>query len=88
MEVKQIIDEALEEWYSERGLKVPNWRMKKNPQWWVNYLNDLGIDQQNSQWYNYQVDNGVQLSLVERCFWEAEVVGSNPVTPIHIYYQL
>jgi hypothetical protein len=48
MEVKQIIDEALEEWYSERGLKVPNWRMKKNPQWWVNYLNDLGIDQQNS----------------------------------------
>jgi hypothetical protein len=47
MEVKQIIDEALEEWYSERGLKVPNWRMKKNPQWWVNYLNDLGIDQQN-----------------------------------------
>jgi len=47
MEVKQIIDEALEEWYSERGLEVPNWRMKKNPQWWVDYLNDLGIDQQN-----------------------------------------
>ena len=24
--------------------------------------------------------------MVERCFWEAEVVGSNPVTPIHNHF--
>ena len=47
MEVKQIIDEALFEWYSERGLEVPQWRMQRNPEWWISYLNDLGIDPQN-----------------------------------------
>ena len=26
--------------------------------------------------------HGTQFSLVERCFWEAEVTGSNPVVPI------
>ena len=52
MEVKQIIDEALFEWYSERGLEVPQWRMQRNPEWWISYLNDLGIDPQNPQCYN------------------------------------
>jgi len=47
MEVKQIIDEALFGWYSERGLEVPQWRMQRNPEWWISYLNDLGIDPQN-----------------------------------------
>jgi hypothetical protein len=45
MEVKQIIDDALFEYYSERGLEVPQWRMQKDPQWWIDYLNELGIDQ-------------------------------------------
>jgi len=45
MEVKQIIDDALWEYYSERGLEVPNWRMQKDPQWWIDYLKELGIDQ-------------------------------------------
>jgi hypothetical protein len=48
MEVKQIIDDTLLEWYSERGLEVPQWRMNKNPQWWINYLDSLGIDESNS----------------------------------------
>ena len=30
---------------------------------------------------NYKI-NGVWLSLVERCVWDAEVAGSIPVTPI------
>jgi hypothetical protein len=47
MEVKQIIDEALFEYYSEKGLEVPQWRMQKDPQWWIDYLKDLNIDQSN-----------------------------------------
>jgi len=47
MEVVQIIDNALYEWYSERGLTVPQWKQQKNPQWWIDYLIDLGIDPTN-----------------------------------------
>ena len=45
MEVKQIIDDALYEYYSEKGMEVPQWRMQKDPQWWIDYLKELGIDQ-------------------------------------------
>jgi hypothetical protein len=41
MEIAQIIDNALFEYYSERGLDVPNWKMKKDPDWWVEYLRSL-----------------------------------------------
>lgn len=41
MEVAQIIDNALFEWYSERGLEVPKWKIKKDPQWWIDYLESL-----------------------------------------------
>ena len=47
MEVKQIIDDALFEYYSEKGMEVPNWRMRKNPQWWIDYLRDLGLGENN-----------------------------------------
>ena len=47
MEIAQTIDNTLFEWYSERDLEVPRWRMKKNPDWWIEYLNDLGIDPSN-----------------------------------------
>jgi len=47
MEVKQIIDEAIREYYSLQGKEVPMWRVEKNPEWWIRYLNDLGIDSQN-----------------------------------------
>ena len=47
MEIAQTIDNALFEWYSERGLDVPKWRMKKDPDWWTEYLNELGIDENN-----------------------------------------
>ena len=41
MEVAQIINEAIEEWYSERDLPVPDWKMKKDPDWWIEYLKEL-----------------------------------------------
>jgi len=40
-EVSEKIDMAIWEWYSERGLEVPNWKMKKDPQWWTDYLEEL-----------------------------------------------
>jgi len=47
MEIEQIIDKALEEHYSELGLPVPNWKRKKDPDWWTEYLEELGLDPQN-----------------------------------------
>ena len=47
MEIAQTIDDALFEWYSERGLPVPKWKQKKDPDWWTEYLKQMGIDPQN-----------------------------------------
>ena len=48
MEIAQTIDEALYQYYFvERGEKVPNWRYIKDADWWIEYLNDLGIDPRN-----------------------------------------
>lgn len=47
METAQIIDNAIKEYYEEKGLPVPQWKMKKNPDWWVYYLAELGIDPNN-----------------------------------------
>ena len=44
MEIAQTIDDALFEYYSERGLEVPNWKRQKDPQWWIDYLDDLKND--------------------------------------------
>ena len=41
IETSEKIDQALWEWYSERGLEVPNWKYEKNPQWWIDYLKEL-----------------------------------------------
>jgi len=46
MEIAQTIDEALEEWYSERGRPVPRWKKEKQ-QWWREYLISLGLDPNN-----------------------------------------
>ena len=47
MEVKQTIDDALLEYYSEKGLEVPQWRMRRDPEWWTDYLLSLGLDPDN-----------------------------------------
>ena len=28
-------DDTLKQYYSKKGKPVPNWRVSKNPQWWV-----------------------------------------------------
>jgi len=47
MEIAQTIDDALYEHYSELGLPVPNWKRKKDPQWWIDYLKSLGLTENN-----------------------------------------
>ena len=39
--ISQKIDGILFEWYSERGMEVPNWKMKTDPDWWIEYLEEL-----------------------------------------------
>ena len=46
MEIAQIIDSALYEYYSEKGMNVPKWK-RIEPQWWIDYLDSLGIDSRN-----------------------------------------
>jgi hypothetical protein len=40
-EIAEIIDEAIWKWYFEQGKEVPNWKMKKDPDWWTDYLAEL-----------------------------------------------
>lgn len=45
MEIAQTIDDALYEYYTvDRGVPVPKWRMKKDPDWWIEYLKSLEDD--------------------------------------------
>ena len=46
MEIAQIIDNALEEYYSEQGKPVPQWKTEKL-EWWCEYLKSLGLDPNN-----------------------------------------
>ena len=39
--ISQKIDSILFEWYSERGKEVPDWKMKTDPDWWIEYLEEL-----------------------------------------------
>ena len=49
MEIAQTIDETLYQYYVvERGKEVPNWRYIKDQDWWLEYLDSLGIDRKNS----------------------------------------
>ena len=47
MEIAQIIDDAISEYCSENDLSVPEWKLKKDPQWWIDYLKELNIDPRN-----------------------------------------
>ena len=44
-EIAEKLDNALFEWYFERGLEVPDWKMQKDPQWWIDYLEELDEQQ-------------------------------------------
>jgi hypothetical protein len=47
MEIAQIIDEAINEYYSLHDKPVPNWRYIKDADWWIQYLQDMGVDPRN-----------------------------------------
>tara|TARA_B100000524_G_C23474143_1_gene307254 strand:+ start:235 stop:465 length:231 start_codon:yes stop_codon:yes gene_type:complete len=48
MEIAQTLDESLHQYYVvEHGKEVPEWRCKKDPEWWTKYLISLGIDPKN-----------------------------------------
>jgi len=48
METAQIIDDALYEYYTvEQGKPVPNWKYIKDADWWIDYLESLGINPRN-----------------------------------------
>jgi len=48
MEIAQTLDESLHQYYVvESGKEVPEWRCKKDPEWWTKYLISLGIDPKN-----------------------------------------
>ena len=48
IEIAETIDNAIWGWYFEHGLEVPNWKLKKDPQWWLDYLKQLE-DEKNGQ---------------------------------------
>ena len=39
--ISQIINDVLLEYYSDRGMEVPKWKYEKDPQWWIDYLEEL-----------------------------------------------
>jgi hypothetical protein len=41
IETKEIIEKAIWEYYFGRGLDVPNWKLTKDPKWWIDYLEEL-----------------------------------------------
>jgi hypothetical protein len=47
MVIAQTINDAINKYYTEQGKPVPEWKCKKNPDWWVEYLDKLGIDKRN-----------------------------------------
>ena len=48
MEIGQIIDDVLYKYYTiDNGVPVPNWKPCRNPDWWISYLTQLGIDPKN-----------------------------------------
>ena len=46
LQIAQIIDDILYEYYSEQGKPVPKWK-RKDPDWWIDYLKQLGVDSRN-----------------------------------------
>ena len=48
MEIAQTIDKAINDYYTDQGKPVPQWKTKKNPDWWTEYLIRMGMDPRNS----------------------------------------
>jgi hypothetical protein len=51
IETKEIIEQSLFQYYLEKGMNVPNWKVEKNPDWWTDYLRELSGDHKdNDDW--------------------------------------
>ena len=48
MEIAQTIDKAINDYYADQDKPVPQWKTKKNPDWWIEYLIRMGMDPRNS----------------------------------------
>ena len=47
VKMAETIDKAIKEYYDSKDMPVPQWRQETNPQWWVDYLRELGLDANN-----------------------------------------
>lgn len=47
IETSEIICEAIDSYYAEKGLPTPKWRTSRNDEWFRKYLIDLGLDPDN-----------------------------------------
>ena len=48
IEIEKELDEAFYQYYTvERGQPVPEWKQKRDPDWWCKYLIFLGIEPGN-----------------------------------------
>ena len=51
LEIKETLESAISEWYFNHGIPEPNWKMQKDPQWWIDYLNEIeNGEQENDDW--------------------------------------
>lgn len=41
LEIKETIEKAISDWYFEHGIPEPNWKIQKDPQWWIDYIKDI-----------------------------------------------
>jgi hypothetical protein len=41
IEISETITKAISDWYIENGTPEPNWRHHKDPNWWIEYLQEL-----------------------------------------------
>ena len=47
IEISETLDEVFHHYYNEeRGVSVPPWRTSQ-PDWWLEYLRSLGMDDKN-----------------------------------------
>jgi hypothetical protein len=41
IEIGETIRKAISDWYFEQGKPEPDWRIQKDPDWWISYLKEL-----------------------------------------------
>lgn len=41
MAIGEKVRKAISDWYFENGKEEPMWYVSKDPQWWIDYINDI-----------------------------------------------